>query len=318
MSHDVVRPPIIFCLLALAVINLVWAAMTRVTLNTEHLMDVAVWVLAFGLVWFALRRMGGTVPRAIAVTRTFSEIMCFLMIFSVVVPVFNHLTMSLPFPYADDMLARWDALLGLNWIAYFEWVHARPLLIVVYDVAYAKLGLVTLGALFLLSLRNEPGRTRYFLEIFFITAMISIVAGAAFPALAAVDRYIPDLAAYPNFADAPGIYHLEHFARLRGEGEIVINAVGLPGLVTFPSFHTASGILLCIGMWRTWAFWPFVVYSAVMIAASPIFGAHYFIDQIVGAALAVLVAAMVLRQPRHAGLFARPGRTDPRAAPQPA
>ena len=43
--------------------------------------------------------------------------------------VFNHLTMSQPFPWVDDTLAKLDADLGFNWLGYTEWISRQPLII---------------------------------------------------------------------------------------------------------------------------------------------------------------------------------------------
>jgi membrane-associated phospholipid phosphatase len=63
----------------------------------------------------------------------------------------------------------------------------------------------------------------------------------------------------------------------------------LAGITSFPSFHTASGILYA------WALWPVrgvrfvsVAINGVMIAATPVTGAHYIIDIIGGIAVAAI------------------------------
>ncbi|MBA2400684.1 MAG: phosphatase PAP2 family protein, partial [Bradyrhizobium sp.] len=60
-------------------------------------------------------------------------------------------------------------------------------------------------------------------------------------------------------------------------------------VVSFPSFHAASGILYM------WALWPVryvggvaVALNLLMIASTPVIGAHYMIDVFGGVALAVV------------------------------
>jgi membrane-associated phospholipid phosphatase len=62
----------------------------------------------------------------------------------------------------------------------------------------------------------------------------------------------------------------------------------LAGIVTFPSFHTASAVLFA------WAFAPVrlfgpmaLVTNALMIASTPVVGGHYLIDVVAGAGLAI-------------------------------
>ena len=51
-----------------------------------------------------------------------------------------------------------------------------------------------------------------------------------------------------------------------------------------------------------------------MIAATPVFGGHYFVDLVAGAALAAAVVATFAALPAHRGLFQPPG-TPSTAAP---
>lgn len=66
----------------------------------------------------------------------------------------------------------------------------------------------------------------------------------------------------------------------------------LAGVVSFPSFHAASAVLYL------WALWPVRVIGIVaaamnvlMIASTPVIGAHYVIDVIAGVLLAVICIA---------------------------
>jgi membrane-associated phospholipid phosphatase len=63
----------------------------------------------------------------------------------------------------------------------------------------------------------------------------------------------------------------------------------ITGIVSFPSFHAASAVLYI------WALWPVryvggaaVVLNLLMVASTPVIGAHYMIDVFGGVALAVI------------------------------
>jgi membrane-associated phospholipid phosphatase len=63
----------------------------------------------------------------------------------------------------------------------------------------------------------------------------------------------------------------------------------LTGIVSFPSFHAASAVLYL------WALWPVrylggiaAALNLLMIAATPVIGAHYIIDVFGGVALAAI------------------------------
>ena len=70
----------------------------------------------------------------------------------------------------------------------------------------------------------------------------------------------------------------------------------LAGIVSFPSFHVASAVLYM------WALWPVrgfaslsVAMNVLMIAATPVIGAHYMIDVIGGVAVAAGSIMLVKR-----------------------
>jgi membrane-associated phospholipid phosphatase len=214
----------------------------------------------------------------------------FLQVAWIVLRLLNHLSMTVRLPYADAFLSHLDGSLGLDWRSYFEWVASHRLLRSVLDLAYTSLTPVSVVAFVSLVAMNRTRLARYFLETFVATAVLCISIGMFFPAQAAVAYYPLDPALLLPFGRTPpGSYHLEHLARLRGPGPITLDLQSLPGLVTFPSFHTAAGVVLARSFFRTPLFWPALSYAVVMIAATPVFGAHYFVDLIAGVFVVVPV-----------------------------
>ena len=62
----------------------------------------------------------------------------------------------------------------------------------------------------------------------------------------------------------------------------------IEGLVTFPSFHTAAGVLFAWALWSTrWLRWPGLIVNVLMIASVPIIGAHYLVDVFGGVVVAI-------------------------------
>jgi membrane-associated phospholipid phosphatase len=67
----------------------------------------------------------------------------------------------------------------------------------------------------------------------------------------------------------------------------------LEGLITFPSFHTAGAIMFIWALRKVpYVRWPAIALNAALIAATPIDGAHYFIDLVGGAVVAFAAIAM--------------------------
>jgi hypothetical protein len=113
---------------------------------------------------------------------------------------------------------------------------------------------------------------------------VSIVA-AWFPAMGSVAMLGDDQlqAIFQN-----GMYFVEPLATVRNSTAHALDLGNLVGLCSFPSFHTVTGLLIAWAFRASWTIVPASAYSAAMIAATPLFGGHYFVDLIGGAALTVV------------------------------
>ncbi|HSI16732.1 MAG TPA: phosphatase PAP2 family protein, partial [Sphingomonas sp.] len=67
----------------------------------------------------------------------------------------------------------------------------------------------------------------------------------------------------------------------------VIDLGAIRGLVSAPSFHTASAVLFIAAAWpwRTLR-WPLLALNVAMLISTPVEGTHYLSDMILGAAVA--------------------------------
>ncbi len=311
MQLNVTTWPLYYWTGTVLVANIILIAVSRAGFDSSDLAPMLGFGLGTALFFLVFSRLAdaGCAHSAVPVLRNLCEVLLFLQLSWLNLRLLNHLSMMMPVPLWDDRLARWDATLGLDWMAYFEWVHARPGFAHLLDLSYTSLTLLSVVALIGLILMGQPRRARFFCTIFFTTALICIIAGAFFPALAAVDYHVTDLDAYSGFSSPPGVYHLSHLQALRDPSVSVLLKPGnLPGLVTFPSFHTAAGVLLCAAYYNTRLFIPVTGYALVMIAATPVWGGHYFVDLIAGTGVALAVIAYFGRQAAYRNLFARESR----------
>lgn len=297
MEMPVIISNRIFLLVCLVtVLNGVWLASSRVDLFWPQLapLCIVLFLLVISLfITHNLQATSGIYKIVPTISATFQGII-FLNIAWLNMRILNHLSMTSALPYQDNLLTGWDNLFGIEWLAYFEFVHKHQILIMLLDVAYTSLTPLSVIALLYLILTQQFFRARFFLEAFFFTALIAISLGAFFPAEAAVAFLIPDISAYSNFSNEPGVYHIEHMKRLReSHGIIVLYPNNLPGLVTFPSLHTAAGIIFIVTFWKSKVFAPVFIYSIIMIAATPVFGGHYIVDLLAGALLALSVMYLI-------------------------
>lgn len=308
-------------LAVLAVIDTVWLFALGHTVDFGSLWQalVAVPILLvilaichFGRVWLIdsvppARRV--TFHSRLALLRNIAEISLFLTVGWVTLRLFNHLSMTTGFPYADALLASWDAALFGLWNDYFRFVAERPLLVEALDKAYFGLTLLSVLGCYVLLLTGRDQATRFFIYSFTATAVIATTIGMFFPARAAVASILENPALLAAFTEKPGWYSVDIIEKLRTQDGIVFDIAYLPGLTTFPSFHTAAGVVLAYSFRGSPLFSAVCAYTLIMIASTPVFGGHYFVDLLAGAALALIVCRYFEGRAVFAGLFAASDRT---------
>jgi hypothetical protein len=210
---------------------------------------------------------------------------------------------SLDMPLVDDKLLWFDQAIGYRWMDYAAFVHAHPWLGQLLLASYLLIFAMPTIALFALA---GTGRTRQ-INRYLIAMMISLVATASIfalsPALTAWD-YLgidPHMVQRFNLPNATSGWEHDLLEIRAGRGFILHHADG-SGLTAFPSYHCVAGLLF------VWALWPIgriripaIVASALLIAATPIFGGHYIADLFGGLFVAALsiVAAQWLERVWH-------------------
>ena len=208
--------------------------------------------------------------------------------------VYNHLVMTTGLPLADARLAGWDSALGLDWLGYLLWLDRHPGLLRAMDWAYGGLTVYSGAAFVLVLLLVGVARAREFVLLFLIAAVAASTIGLFFPALAAMTFYAPDPDLFRAIPANLGAYHVDTLDRLRTAAAPVLDLRHLPGLTTFPSFHTAMG---CLVVWCARGsrplFAPMLALNALMIASTPAFGSHYFVDVLAGGVLAAAAVVML-------------------------
>ena len=128
------------------------------------------------------------------------------------------------------------------------------------------------------------------------TAVIASFIPAA-NALIYVDKAPIDLSTLPD----GGHSYFPTLEGLRAGTLRIIDFGGMEGLIAFPSFHTENAILF------VWALWPIrllrlpmLVLNFLLIASTPLAGAHYLVDLIGGAAVAfgaIFATSRLVREP---------------------
>lgn len=197
-----------------------------------------------------------------------------------------YLAATLNRPLIDPYLAAGDAALGFDWVGWHRFVHSHPALLQILLFAYWTMRPQILCALFLLPVTGRFGRAREFVVSLAVALLLTTVLFGTFPAEGAwVQHGIRDPAELP---------YLQVLRALRAGQFTVINFDELDGLVTFPSFHVASAVLL-INAARETPLMPLAILLNATMAVASIsegMGGHYLMDAIGGIVVACLGIAV--------------------------
>jgi hypothetical protein len=255
---------------------------------------------AIGLVKFGMAlRWASLAPLAAAVS-LFGGLACFytyrrpdprifdlahsaaqLMVFFAAAAVCDYVLVATALPLVDQQLAAADRFLGFDWLAWFGFVRQHPLLQRFLQLTYASAMPQIVIISVYLALSGQQERTSEFLWTMVLSLVIIMPVSVLLPAAGAFAYYdvmsLVDAAWVPEFAAA-------HSGQLHS-----LDLAQLQGLINFPSFHTALGVLFAYVLRRRAA--PFAVailLNGMMIIAVPSEGGHYLVDVISGAAVAGL------------------------------
>jgi membrane-associated phospholipid phosphatase len=192
---------------------------------------------------------------------------------SIICASLSYVLFTLRFPLVDVWLAKADAILGTPVPAIVGWVQARPLLNAVSVLMYYTLWPQIVMVVLLLGFWLQDFRSLWeFVFHFQVTAAITVLVATVTPALGA----------YAWYGFTSGIDQTHVLQTIRGLRDGGLEQVVLPqldGLISFPSFHAVTAIVIAYSLrrHRRW-FWPFVVLDAMMMFSTIALGAHYMVD----------------------------------------
>lgn len=210
---------------------------------------------------------------------------------------------TLGFPFQDRAFHAADLSLGFDWLAYLKAIDERPWLGALFSFAYASFIPQAIVLITVLSFSGEGTRIRVVVLAMMIAGLFTILVSGFLPAMAMFVHLGLSPADYPNLKPAAAFVHVADMTGLRSGAPFRLDLMHAEGIITFPSYHAALGMLLLIGpATKRWIRWPFWLLNITMIAATPIDGGHYFVD--VAAGLGIAVASYFMA--RRLVLGARP------------
>lgn len=212
--------------------------------------------------------------------------------------ILSYLSASLARPLADDIFAGFDAAFGFHWPSWARFVLDRPVFYIILQIAYGSLGLQVIVSIFIFAACRARGRNEELLLSGTVAAILCCLVSGFLPAVGPWIHFSTAMESVPDFALADPGYITDTLALREGQVRIFEFSQG-HGIVCFPSFHTALGILLIYShRGLRWSFTPVLLMNVVMLFSIPLPGAHYLVDIVGGfavAAVAILCARLAAR-----------------------
>ena len=192
-------------------------------------------------------------------------------------------------PLQDHALLAIDRAMGMDPETIARYVNDHDWLAALLLRSYGLIKIMLLAVPVALTLTLRLVRLQLFVFAFSIALIITV----------AISTFVPAVGTYYGLDIAPSQFasldsslytaQLRDILALREGSLRHLEMFKLTGIVSFPSFHAASAVLYM------WALWPvrFVgglaaALNLLMIAATPVIGAHYMIDVFGGVALAAI------------------------------
>jgi hypothetical protein len=216
--------------------------------------------------WMPGRPNEWIIAEALAVT-------CLLVSLTSMAAPAQYAAIALRRPLIDPWLAAADARLGVYVPALAAWTQAHQVISWILTLAYVTLPLQLILPVFVLGLvKKDRGALWEFCFHYHFCLILTLASLAVFPAVCAFNYY-----GFTSTFDEARF--TAQFLGARKGTFTMIRFDDLEGLISMPSFHTAAGLMVtwCCRPYRRWLI-ALSVLNILMIAATFMSGAHYFID----------------------------------------
>lgn len=248
----------------------------------EILAVIAIVSTALGLsAFYTLKRPDERIARLFR-----AAVELFLLTF--LVGSLSYSATSLGRPLWDDVLHAFDQALGFDWRYWLSLLDAHPQLNRTLALAYHSMWpQLTLLVVSLVTVRDFR-RLDVFLLAFGFAAVATVVISGLMPAMSPLAYLQITPADHPHINLAvPREFEAQALA-LRAGALRVVELGDAQGLVTFPSFHTVTAVLLLLAF-RSVAYmrWVSLAANTLMLLAIPVEGSHYLVDVLGGVAVAL-------------------------------
>lgn len=297
---------IVWCCIALfAVIDTAWLAVSSLQFhpfNWPVLASFTAVAIAGQAAALRLARQAekGRPHAAQALARKFSllgqgGLMLLLLVAGFI--VFSYLATAASPPLHDALMADLDGRLGFDWMRFLTIANAQPRVAAALSFSYHSAGVTLLAAVAWLAVSEQEARLTELLAALSLTFAGLAIGMVAVPTAGAFAHFTPSPPLFANFPEAGHMWSFYRtFAALRDGSLRVIDFTAADGVVSFPSFHAALGLVM---LWSLRGsrllFWPALLLTAVMLVAVLPVGGHHLCELLGGVLIAFVAIAVVRR-----------------------
>ncbi|MBN8990281.1 MAG: phosphatase PAP2 family protein [Rhizobiales bacterium] len=192
-------------------------------------------------------------------------------------------------PLQDHTLLAIDRAMGMDPQTIARYVNDHDWLGGLLVRSYALIKIMLLAIPVVLALTARFVRLQVFVFAFSLTLIMTLLISTFTPAVGTWYGLMIDPAQFKSLDASMYQAQLRDILALRDGSLRHLELFKITGIVSFPSFHAASAVLYI------WALWPVryvggaaVILNLMMMASTPVIGAHYMIDVFGGVALAVI------------------------------
>jgi hypothetical protein len=244
--------------------------------------------LVTALLWWKCRARANPAER---IVQDFAESLIAFSFVSLLGAIASYPVMALSHGFSDAVLAEADHLMRFNWVDWYEVTAAHPLLQFAGRFAYKCIFISPPLLLGYFASTGRKAEARQFIAAFWLAAAISLSIAIFLPAqgpLVYLWRGVVD------YVPATAFYQADLIPMLRAHHVHLIDPGALRGLVSAPSFHTASAVIFIATAWpHRQIRVPVLVVNLMMLLATVVEGTHYLTDMLSGGIVAIFsIAAM--------------------------
>ena len=222
-------------------------------------------------VWLHLWRVPGQ-PREWIFSETVLAMLLTIVLTQVLSPA-QYVAAAFNRPLIDPILARSDALMGIDVSTLAAWSRAHPRTNFVLVLGYSSflVQLALLPIIVGIFMRDRTALWEYVFN-FHVCAVVTVTALALFPAACAFQYYGFE-------ATIDQTRFIAHFNGVRDGSFTRLRFDDLEGLISMPSFHMAGALMVLWALRRhRRALAPFAVVNGLLILATVTTGSHYAVD----------------------------------------